>query len=403
MRAQRPPSLRQSKVTSAILEATKFKNECDHRCVRQTALKNWAKIVSALLVPLILGVFTVVQTLQQQKISSLQRKQDQYQADNTQNEDIFAKYIDDVSRFILKQNTFLSQTDKVYLRTQTLTALRKLDTKRRSQLFLFLLESQLLSGAFSLCNANLNNIDASSEWNAMSEMDKMNESNDFYLPNVNLRNASFARRLLRYSTFDGSQMDNSNFTSCILWNTTFVGSSMKQAVFQHAIMDGVDFSNAKLVEADFTDALLVGSINFVNTDLLNAKITSNQLTNSVLLNARLPNGSFTLLAVENILANSDGEDSHECNDEIYGWEIEGNVRLQAYNESTDVKHGQCYFSGLEGSQMKQKVDLINFTLLIDNHELAYNLSVYLASGVRAVLTFIDKDMAVTAVPSGKLR
>ncbi len=69
--------------------------------------RNWIKLVLSALIPLMIGVFTVVTTVQQQKLSTLQREQDkkealllrqqsEHQADNLHKENIYTIYLDDV-------------------------------------------------------------------------------------------------------------------------------------------------------------------------------------------------------------------------------------------------------------------------------------------------------------------
>ncbi|CAF1517669.1 unnamed protein product, partial [Didymodactylos carnosus] len=153
----------------------------------------WTKLVLSALVPLMIGIFTVVSTIQQQRIpnehrrqdhqiAATQRKQDQdlanltrikdqqianltreqdkqhttelrrqdqRQAKDFYSNDVFKTYIEDILNSLFKANHESKFVDDAtrpsYIRAKTLTALRELDPDRRKHVLLFLYETKLIN------------------------------------------------------------------------------------------------------------------------------------------------------------------------------------------------------------------------------------------------------------------
>ncbi len=127
---------------------------------RETCCLTWSNLALGALIPLMIGIGTVVITLQQQKnedrrrdqdqnIANWTREQDQQQTDNLHYQNVYSRYIIDISNSIFKQQnytaTFVDSDARFgYIRSQTLTALVDLDCQRKTWLFEFLHENQLL-------------------------------------------------------------------------------------------------------------------------------------------------------------------------------------------------------------------------------------------------------------------
>jgi hypothetical protein len=102
---------------------------------------------------------------QDQHIANWTREQDQQQADNLHYQNVYSRYIIDISNSIFKQQIYTAtfadnRTRFDYIRSQTLTALVDLDCQRKTWLFEFLHENQLLpsllqSTSLKLQGANL--------------------------------------------------------------------------------------------------------------------------------------------------------------------------------------------------------------------------------------------------------
>ncbi|CAF1125832.1 unnamed protein product [Didymodactylos carnosus] len=357
---------------------------------------SWANLLLSSLIPLMIGVFTVAVTIQQQQISDRQRQQDQNQADDLQKENVFTGYIDDISKLILNTSQ-LSNTEQslLYIRTKTLTALRKLGVPRKTHLILFLYESKLIYNNQSSATQRLVDLSGADLTNLLFDVDSSTtlryNFSHLYLPNVNLINATFIDCELTHSNFDGSIMNNANFIHTDLRHTTFKKSILHKAKFQSkTILGSVDFTGALLVHADFKDSV-VESVNFTNANLDKASLTINQLEPSRTEyhhrfdQAIFPNGTFGPVKEKNLVQNSGAEENcpvtNISSPNINMWTIHTGVLLTAsYNNSSDHhinNFGRCYFLAFETARVYQQINVGNYSLLIDQEKAQYNLSAYL--------------------------
>ncbi|CAF4783154.1 unnamed protein product [Rotaria sp. Silwood1] len=265
-----------------------------------------------------IGVFTVVTTVLQQKLSYQQREQDkedarlfrqqsERQADNLRIETVFDNYVNDVSELLTVKN----QTQNlVHIRTKTLTSLRQLDAERKQHLFLFLYESGLIyhhhmepiSSLLRVNFANFNDIFFKGTIEIQCSFPRL------YLHEVYLSNSSFI----------DCYIDRANFSNAIMYKATFFNTLIIRSSFKFALLVKANFSNSKLATMDFSAASLVesvftgalwkeGNVNFANTNLTGAIISNEQLHNSTLYNCILPNGTWGLIYTKNLVVNGDVE------------------------------------------------------------------------------------------------
>jgi uncharacterized protein YjbI with pentapeptide repeats len=223
-----------------------------------------------------IGISTVVITLQQQKNEDRRRDQDQQQADNLHYQNVYSRYIVDISNAIFKQQSYTetfvdNRTRFDYIRSQTLTALVDLDCQRKTWLFEFLHENQLLpsllqSTSLKLQGANLSCI------TLKSTISKEYEFYGLELPSVDLENASFIKCFFfSGSNFNGSSMENIKFTQsfflCNDGKNRFEDAMLSQSNFYGAFLCNVSFNRADLFYANFTAAAFLGTIDLTGTDL----------------------------------------------------------------------------------------------------------------------------------------
>ena len=135
------------------------------------------KLVSAILVPLMIGAFTVVTTLQESKNAQMQRDAElakmehqaqlQREAEKRQREadavkikeqqerddmnakeiriqSVYDTFMRDMSSIVLKDNLNLTIPEILFARAKTLLTLEQMDAKRKWYLIKFLYDSQLL-------------------------------------------------------------------------------------------------------------------------------------------------------------------------------------------------------------------------------------------------------------------
>jgi uncharacterized protein YjbI with pentapeptide repeats len=335
------------------------------------------------LVPLMIGIFTVVSYVQQQQLTGAHRKQDQElanltrqqdheiaqqlheqderQADNLHYQDVFQKYIEDISNVLFKlqqsRQTFLNDETKLgYIRSKTLTALRELDWLRRTHLFVFLYENQLLpriphnnsnSSSLDLSGADFVNITLRGTMSKTFKFDRLS------LPSVDLTNASFIDcEFINGTDFIGSTMSGIRFTRSRFacsnekgkkTHVRFDSTALERADFRNVRLCDVRISGVNLTQSNFSQAQLTGKIDIISTDLgysdfnqvglyqedliiVNVHMTGSQgwsesynadmLTGyGRLINVIFPNGTW-LLNESNLVLNGDADINVSCSEEM---------------------------------------------------------------------------------------
>ena len=279
---------------------------------------NLVKLFLSALVPFMIGLFTIITTIQQQNFSSLQREQDKHdalllrqqselQADHLNKEKVFATYLDDVSKL------FTEDTDRntlMKIRAKTLASLRQLDTERRKHLLLFLYDSELIYRSPEKKISSMLKVDEA-DFNGVHFQGTIHTSCSLrllYLPKAYLSNASFINCFV----------DGATFSSAIMHKTVFTKTRFLRTSFRFALLDGADFSQAtffqtyftggSLVECNFTNATWVDeTVDFTGANLQGAIISDQQLAKSVLYNSMLPNGSWGPILGTNLVVNGDAE------------------------------------------------------------------------------------------------
>jgi uncharacterized protein YjbI with pentapeptide repeats len=270
----------------------------NHPTRREQRVTTWFNLALGALIPLAIGIGTVVITIRQQQTDERGQDQDrelddrryqleQAQADELHYQDVFKTYIQDVSSALYKQqanhfSAFVDNRTRVaYIRSQTLTALQDLDPVRRTRLFYFLHENELLSETISLdlSRANLSAITVgrSSEFPSYSDLYKY----DFYtlsLAKADLTNASFVScRIHGQNDFTEATLVNIKFHHSSLGCTPdgyleFADTHMTGSYFSA----GTNICNGFFLAAHMADSTFSGvvfsvqtlflSVNLVNSD-----------------------------------------------------------------------------------------------------------------------------------------
>lgn len=150
-------------------------------------MAKWCKVVGSALIPCVLGVFTIIFTVQQQSLSRIQHTLDQQHQLNAQRQTLFDASINDISNLLLRTSDTNRTRDEnffLYVRTKTLTALRNLNAERKKYILLFLYESGFLRNSnLDLSGADFNDIQLIGPY----------KIDGLYLPNVSWSNALFYR------------------------------------------------------------------------------------------------------------------------------------------------------------------------------------------------------------------
>ncbi|CAF1303164.1 unnamed protein product [Rotaria sp. Silwood1] len=282
------------------------------------------KIISAILVPLMIGVFTIVTTIQELKsnkqardqellIFHLQHEQNKDLADNAQKQTILNEYQSFLAKLLREDGIQLdgNKASRLVTRYRTLTALAQLDPTRKVFLFKSLYEAKLISykkynathnenPVIDLSSADLTNVYL--EPSSSSIMDSsVYEQMD--LSGVNLRNASLSR--LRFSNvrFRGTAMDMVDLRYTFGTSVDFYDSSLNQATFYKAEYKDTIFREARLKNANLTRFICKDCL-FMDSDLENAVFSDGNyyygdflgasMSNCIMVNAYFLNSSFAM-------------------------------------------------------------------------------------------------------------
>ena len=247
----------------------------------------WAQALIPVSLPLVIGIFTVITTIQNRHIAQQQRNADKSRAEDGQRETVFTNYINEISRYRDENTDNIFDTSKIlYIHTKTLTALRNLDEERKKNILRFLQESLLLSSGKSdlLVGADFSRIN-------------MNQNEcvftDVYLDGASFQDSSFTQCVFRRSRltqidFRGADLARSvfgfsNLTECLLDNANLQGAIIRSATFTSTSLSYVNFRGAKLDEVQFHNVNLTGAV----------LDHPRQLEQMAIRNSLLPDGSLS--------------------------------------------------------------------------------------------------------------
>ncbi|CAF1209707.1 unnamed protein product [Rotaria sordida] len=257
------------------------------------------KVLGTFLVPLVIGIFTIATTIQQYQvneqnrlkdleIAARQRDQELKQANTLQQETVYAVYIKEMGELSSKlkaKNLSITELDQQWklARAKTLSALRQLDTKRKSYIIQFLYEIELLftnNSAMDLNGCDLSGIILTSHTGMTFMFDYIT------LTYVVLSNTSFVNLHLMKADFSGSLLNNANFSNAYLFEANFTGCDLTNADLrgvhaEFAIMKNVNLSGAifgKNPPMKIKNAILPNgsyvfySKNYLQSDLFNESV-----------------------------------------------------------------------------------------------------------------------------------
>ncbi|CAF0956175.1 unnamed protein product [Rotaria sordida] len=322
-------------------------------------LKDILKVIGVLLVPLMLGLATLMLTIQNTTdakenrkkdldIAQREREQTGYLADEERQDNRLAEYLNDISTLM-----FSNQTLDPLLRAKTLSVLRQVDVKRKREIILFLYEAKLIrtdinSGIpiVSLEDVNLDNVDFNDLRSPYTQL----TSNFYYhthmaLRGVSLRNASFQRRTLYRSDFAQTDCTHADFSSVDLLDVDFSYAKLVECNFENARFDSTNLQNANLSQSNITDEQLATALTYQGAILPNGTVAKNKnlLINDECINDRCKNLSGTYWIVEN-----------------------GSVVMQLLNDN-------CYFVSYDSelSRIHQRIDLHGYLPWIHRNRTVY--------------------------------
>ncbi|CAF3646530.1 unnamed protein product [Rotaria socialis] len=259
------------------------------------------KFISSLLLPLALGVFTVIITFQQQnaakqqrdedrKASQLQREQEKNLEEQRYKNEALDTFIKEMGKLLKESNGFLTanRVTATLARVKTLNILRELDAQRNMRVIRFLYEANQLAevdghSPLDLSAAELRDMN----FRRLSIL-KMKITN-LSLTGVFLSNATFAGVDMEYVDFATNQFDNVNFFSDYINNVSF----------SFTRLNNLNFSYGKFRNANFSFSSLF-NVNFSFSALINTHLPSTQIENGNFSFAQLFDVSFSSAQLDHI-------------------------------------------------------------------------------------------------------
>jgi uncharacterized protein YjbI with pentapeptide repeats len=213
------------------------------------------------LLPMILAALAIwvsVQMSEIQNLTNIQMNNDQQQ------ETILQAYLDRMTDFI-DNGKLTDNNSKAAIRaiatSQTLTALRRLDGKRRGYLILFLQDAKLiatfnpivsLKGA-SIETATLNKADLSNANLGVADLNNINLNNaklsNTYLNNTNLSNANLSNATMYNTDLVDANLSGANLTNSPLTNANLSGADLSGADLSGADLKGTRIDTKQLAQA----------------------------------------------------------------------------------------------------------------------------------------------------------
>ena len=166
-------------------------------------LWDWLNLLGIFLVPLMIGVFTIVNNLQQVQIATDQQR-----------EMTLRTYVDNMQDLLLNHKLLESKSGdevQVVARARTLSALGELDSKRKGALLKFLYEAQLINYGDVIINLNGANL------------------SDADLSGADLSRADLSGANLSGAELDGSDLFGTDLSAANLQGATVTNEQLAKA------------------------------------------------------------------------------------------------------------------------------------------------------------------------------
>ena len=374
----------------------------------------WLKLISAILVPMMIGIFTIVTTIQQLQsdnearntslfIAQLQRDIGIHMAEELRRENLFNAYVHDLIIAVQENNWTVHA--KHALRAKTIATFRELDGVRKGRLVQFMYEYYVVRFNNSALLFVSNDLDLS-HLIFESPVERPTRSlwlrfDNLALPNAVLQKASFANIFLFEAYLPNTILSHANFTNCYMLNGDF----------RDALLDDTDFTGAVLWHADFTRADFSRS---------NINITPFERSSHKLKNIIYPNGTHAAtIRPANLVPEGDAENSgYKCSP-MNKWTTENVAALQygslsshlLVSDAYDGISNNCVFLCVDNDisfmSMKDDIFLYDYRRLIQLGRAEFELSAWLggvgnsSACFTVVLRFYNSIGRVTVFSLGK--
>jgi uncharacterized protein YjbI with pentapeptide repeats len=307
-----------------------LKRRYSRKCTK--LYKHILKITSAILLPLLLAIFTVVITFEQRKendqqrfedrelarvhreqdlnmsiltreadkyAAQLQRENDRDIANNQRNmsqilenhqykqerekyfDSLLANYLNEIGQLLKENNGSLTINSGIAAlsRSKTLHILRiGIGPIRAGQIIQYLYDAEQLNASnnpLDLSYAPLNGIN----FNGLP-------MRSLYLVRTRLSNASFTNLDISYGNFSGAYMIGTNFSWADCSNTDFTGTNLFKTDFSNAILTNATFTKTKLSRSTFINAN-ISYATFRSADLSYTNLSHTNCTDTIFYKTKM--------------------------------------------------------------------------------------------------------------------
>ena len=290
--------------------------------------KNFFQLISALLLPLMLGIFTIVFTFSQQNLATQQRAEDRQAAEQLRDfernlaeeryqSELLDNYVKDFTQLANENDGSLTHHALLVTlaRVRTLNILRQLSLQRSMRIIRFLLEASLLAQntALDLSSAELRHLDFRDLATNRKHLDRVvfagmifSEATliELAMNNVTFRAAQFDRTDFSYSSLKQVDLSFANFnrsklSSMQFHHVTLASAKMNQIDFSSTIFDDVAMNEADLREINCRSSHFF-NVRFTNAKLRHVDFAFATLKNVDFSSAQLSNVSFTFARMQNV-------------------------------------------------------------------------------------------------------
>jgi uncharacterized protein YjbI with pentapeptide repeats len=289
-----------------------------------------------MVLPLALGIFTVInsnsqqkETLRQAESDALLRRQEleiankqndlqQKMAIERQQDDFLVAYTKEIGELLEKNNGSLTSNSIVAIvaRAKTLNTIRQLDGLRSSNAIRFLYEAGQLTNIngtapLDISTAELVNI-SRSVFKTVPNIGKL------FLMGIYVRNCTLNDTLLHDIDFSSARLNYFNFSVAELYNVTLSFAEFRDVDFASATLKDVNFSSAQLNKVNFSSAQLghvshscarfdddeklftrLVNVNFASTTLKYVYFLFGKLQDANFSSARFDNVNFSSVRLDN--------------------------------------------------------------------------------------------------------
>lgn len=223
-----------------------------------------------LIVPIALAgigyLFNHAESARDRKREDARARQAQFIAAENRRDQVLQDYLAKMDDLVLERRLRESRPAsdvRGVARTLTLTALRRLDGKRKGEVVRFLADSRLIDGpgtpTVRLIDADLRRVVLTGA-----------RIRDVVFDAADLRNAKFGGTALDSVRFEGARLDGASFPRAILVGVAFTGAGLKHASFRDARMDSARTFVGALEPVSFEGACLSGAT-FAGADARRAR------------------------------------------------------------------------------------------------------------------------------------